>query len=120
VVIACTTECVRSLSQSAWLLDVRPVYSTAVESGIMIRGQVEQLVFCVPAAGQDGVHVDVVPYLCPPGRGADLVSHGIVRVQHWPDRQADWIVLSPVQAQFDLGAFRARPDLKAQCHFHSA
>jgi hypothetical protein len=79
----------------------------------MIRGQVEQLVFCVPAAGQDGVHVDVVTYLCPSEQGADLVSHGIVRVQDRPDRQADWLVLSPVQAQLDLGAFRSRPDIKA-------
>jgi hypothetical protein len=39
---------------------------------------------------------------------------GIVHVQHRPDRQADWFVLSPVQAQFDLRAFRNGPDLKAR------
>jgi hypothetical protein len=36
-----------------------------------------------------------------------------VRVQHGPDRQAGWFVLSPVQAQFDLRAFRSGLDIKA-------
>jgi hypothetical protein len=80
---------------------------------IVISGQVEQLILCVPAAGQDRVHVDVVPYLCPSEQGADLVGHGIVRVQDRPDRQADWFVLPPVQAQLDLRALRSGPDTKA-------
>lgn len=75
----------------------------------MIRGQVKQLVFCIPAAGQDGVDVDVIPDLCSPEQGADLVSYGIVHVQHRPDRQVDWFVLPPVQAQFDLRALRREP-----------
>jgi hypothetical protein len=49
----------------------------------------------------------------PSEQGADLVGHGIVRVQHRPGRQTDWLVLSPVQAQFDLRAFRSGPDIKA-------
>jgi hypothetical protein len=32
---------------------------------------------------------------------------------HRPDRQTDWFVLSPVQAQFDLRAFRSGLDIKA-------
>jgi hypothetical protein len=85
-----------------------------VEAGIVIRGQVQQLVLCVPATGQDGVHVDVVSYFCTSEQGTDLVGHGIISVQYRPDRQADWFVLSPIQAQFDLRAFGSRPDLKAR------
>src|SRR5260370_22398063 len=40
----------------------------------MIRGQVEQLVFCVPAAGQDGVHVDVVLTSARPNRAQTLLA----------------------------------------------
>jgi len=52
-----------------------------VEAGIVIRGQAEQFVFCVAAAGQDGVHVDVVPYFCPSEQGA---SPAPVRPSRFP------------------------------------
>jgi hypothetical protein len=75
------------LEQAVWQAvdrSERPCEPRLVEAGIMIRGQIGQFVFRVPAIGQDDVPVDVVPYLCPSEQGTDLVSHGIACVQYTP------------------------------------
>ena len=38
---------------------------SAVEAGVVAGCQVKQLIFGVPSAGQDRVHIDVIPDLCP-------------------------------------------------------
>jgi hypothetical protein len=46
-------------------------------------------------------------------------------VQHRADRELDWFLPAPVQAQFDLGTFRGRTDIEAregcgaQLYFHA-
>jgi hypothetical protein len=81
----------------------------AVESRVVVRGEAEQFVFGVPAAGEDGGRIHEIPHLGSAKKSAYLVRHRVIRVEDRPDRQADWLVLPPIHSQLDFRDLLARP-----------